>query len=127
MNRSLLIAQIDAFPGFRVIGWDANENHETMALVVQNLNVPSPLRVAWETSMRISSWEQWKEFIDKLKQAEKLYSTRDSRPVIFEAEYIEGGIYYGLVFQPWRIKIGDIPIIPHPESFKLIRVVWEKL
>ena len=64
---------------------------------------------------------------DKIRQAADLAFLPDSRPVVYEAKNGDGGLYYGLVYEPYTLGIGDIPNIPHPEVFiEPPRIVWEK-
>ena len=122
-NYDLLAAQIDEYPGWRVLGWEGLSRDDAQ-LVIQNMNHPSPFRDAWDTGMRIESREQWDKLTDKLRQAATLHATRDARPVIYEAEYHTGGLYYGLVYALWNLGVGDSPALPHPEVFKMMRIVW---
>ena len=64
---------------------------------------------------------------DKIRQASDLEFLPDSRPVVYEAKNGDGSLYYGLVYEPYALGIGDIPNIPHPEVFtEPPRIVWEK-
>jgi len=127
----LLTAQINEYPGWRVLGWDYKRDAPEgtpydVRMVVENTNEPDPLRMGRETSIRIVSREQWDKLTDKLRQAATLMSVGDRRPMIYEGIYHDGGVCYGIVYQPYSVNIGDTPTLPHPEVFKEARIIWEK-